>query len=311
MLIIIKSIPLSILVTLRMIIPIILIFIASTALSLILGIFTLGVSGLIIPPATTAFIALYGMYVALELLGKRGLIDWRVMINYSIAFGVILGLLKVIGLFAIQYLSIFAAQQSLGLNVSLHSLQTADESLQSAFTFSLISILALLSLTFLSALQATFAVPMAAAANSAFQKSHSFSLGEVFGKSFLPLFLIAVVTLFLQLFFEIFGAFAFLFGTIVFQIAVFAELVSNSLSDSGVAGLVDLFSLINPKATLIGIASILAVLWLKAWFWSAAALAFTKHEKVGTKYKTLASQPPAVTPQDLRSLRKARENNRP
>ena len=97
-----------------MIIPIILIFITSTALSLTFGTITLGISGLIITPATTTFIALYGMYVALEILGKRGLIDWPVMINYSIAFGVILGLLKVIGLFAIQYLSVFAAQHSLG-----------------------------------------------------------------------------------------------------------------------------------------------------------------------------------------------------
>jgi len=305
---ILKSLPLSIIVTLRMIMPIILIFMGSTVISLVLGILTLGFSSLIVTPATLTFITIYGTYVALDQMGKGGLIDWRLMINYSVAFGVVIGLIKMVGLFAVQFLATFTAQQHLGLNISLQSLQSADEAVQSAFVLSTLSFWAIFSLIFLASLQALFAVPMAAAAHSTYHKASSGSSIEYIGKSFLPLFLVAAITTFLLFFFKIFAVFALIFGTFVFQISAFIYLAADKIEESGIAGFIELFSLIDPTATLISIASILGVLWLKAWVWSVAALAFLKHEKITTKRAETANRVPAMAPQDLRALRKARDN---
>lgn len=308
LLLILKSLPLSIIVTFRMIIPILLIFIVSTVITPVLSILTLGFSGLIVTPATLTFITLYGTHIALELLGKRGLIDWWVMITYSVTFGLFIGLVKLAGLFVIQYLSIFAAQQHLGLDVSLRSLQSTDEAVQNAFVLNAVSLWAVFSLIFLSSIQALFAIPLAAAANNARQKSGSSEFLEGFGKSFLPLFVVAIITLFLQFVFRIFAVFAFFFGTFVFQIAVLIDLAADRMSENGLAGLAELFALIDPTATALSLGSLLAVLWLKAWVWSIAALAFQKQDEAATKHAVQSNRRPAIPSQDLRDLRKSREN---
>lgn len=292
-----------------MIMPLIAIFVVSAIISSILDTLTLGLSTLITGPATTAFIALYGMHVALDHKRKGGLLDLREMISYSVVFGVTLGLFKLIGIYAVQFLAIFIAQQNAGLDFSLANFKQADENVQLAFIFSAFSFFGLFSLIVLAALQALFAVPMASAAHSAGHKFKRTSFEQGFGKSFVPLFIIAAISLFLQFFFKIFAFFAFIFlGAFALKIIWFVETAGERISENGMDGLIELLSQIDPTATLIAVATIFVAIWLQAWIWSAAALAFLKHNDTTTKRATATRQVPAVPPTDLRALRKARDN---
>ena len=69
-------------------------------------------------------------------------------------------------------------------------------------------------------------------------------------------------------------------------------------------GLIELLGQIDPTATLIAVATIFAAIWLQAWIWSAAALAFLKHNDTTTKRATATRQVPAVPPTDLRARAK-------
>jgi len=240
-----------------MIMPLIAIFVVSAIISSILDTLTLGLSTLITGPATTAFIALYGMHVALDHKRKGGLLDLREMISYSVVFGVTLGLFKLIGIYAVQFLAIFIAQQNAGLDFSLANFKQADENVQLAFIFSAFSFFGLFS----------------------------------------------------QFFFKIFAFFAFIFlGAFALKIIWFVETAGERISENGMDGLIELLSQIDPTATLIAVATIFVAIWLQAWIWSAAALAFLKHNDTTTKRATATRQVPAVPPTDLRALRKARDN---
>gem|GEM_PF-810039 len=308
MFLILKSIPLSLIVALRMIMPLIAIFVVSAIISSILGILTLGLSTLITGPATLAFIALFGMHVALDQKRQAGLLDLREMISYSVVFGLTLSLFKLIGIGAVLALSVLAAQQNLGLELSFKNLIPANENLETAFSINVLSFLGLFSLIVLAAIEALFAVPMAAAAHSAGHKFKRKSFEQGFGKSFLPLFVIAAISLFLQFFFQIFSVFILVFFTFAFQITWFVETAGERISENGMDGLIELLGQIDPTATLIALASVFVVIWLQAWIWSAAALAFLKHNDTEIKRPVSTRQVPAVTPTDLRALRKARDN---
>ncbi len=291
-----------------MIIPLFLIFIASTVISLVLSILTLGFSSFITTPATITFITLYGINVALEKLGKGDAIDLRVLITYSVAFGLLLTFLKFIGLHAVQYLALFATQQHLGLGFSRGDLQSVDEAVQFAFAFAGISYIAIFSLIVLSVVHALLAVPMAAAAHSSGQNATSVKFLEGIGTSFIPLFLVVAASLFLQFFFELIATFSLLFGSFVLQVVFLFQTATDLISQSGLKELVELFTLIDPIVALTFLVSVFAVLWLQAWIWAASALAFMEHNNALVKSSnTIRSAAPS---QDLRELRRQRENNR-
>ena len=308
MFLILKSIPLSLFVALRMIIPLIAIFVVSTIISTILAVLTFGLSAFITGPATLAFIALFGMHVALDQKRQAGLLDLREMINHSVVFGVTLSLFKLIGIGAVLALSVLVAQQNLGLELSFKNLIPANENPETAFTINVLSFLGLFSLIVLAAIEALFAVPMAAAAHSAGHKFKRKSFEQGFRKSFLPLFVIAAISLFLQFFFQIFSVFILVFFTFAFQITWFVETAGERISENGMDGLIELLGQIDPTATLIAVATIFVAIWLQAWVWSAAALAFLKHNDTTTKPRAPTRQAPTIAPTDLRALRKARDN---
>ena len=168
--------------------------------------------------------------------------------------------------------------------------------MQFAFALHALSLKALLSLTFLVALPAAIAVPMAAAARSIGHNAPSENLFKGFGQSFLPLFAIFFVCYFFLFFFEIFAA---LFLFVAFMVtSAYINLITLD------------FSAIQVGLLLKGLLACLLVVWLHAWIWAASALALIKFEKSpksrAQSQKNAPPPKPEMVTQDIRALRKAR-----
>lgn len=305
MLFILNAFILSIRVALHMILPLIGITIASTVIWFVLGILTLGMSGLISVFTTSAFITLFGIRKALELKGDRSHLDLKVMATYSVAFGAVLTILAaIIGSLAVG-LSLFVAASQLDETITL---QNTDDSARAVFAMNVLSIFAVLSLLGASALNAMFAVPLAAAARTAGSGAKSTKFLQGFGSSFIWLFPIFIFSYFFQFFFDLFHLIFFAFGTLAFQLHQLISQIAAAIGSEGQTGLLEMLDTVSPVAIAYSLLSVFALIWLQSLIWSASALALIKHEGKTEERSKVAKQDAAPISTDLRSLRKAREN---
>jgi len=290
---ILNSLLLSVSVFARMIIPALLIMVASGIVWTVLGIFTLGLASHISEPVTAAFFSLFGMRVALAVKGDLRRTDFRVLIFYSLMYGLFFAaVLTVLSTIVSVSAMVFALWQ-LGQPISWTAIQNAAEPVQVAFAFIAVGSHVVVMYVILAVLNAVMAVPMASAAQSAGHRAPSRAFLHGFGQSFIPLFCVFFVSIFLQFYF---GVFATAFAFLPVVISVVSVLLTLSLPD------------FSPEAILMGVASGAALLWLHAWVWSVCALAFLKSEGPDApRAATVAEDAGAET--DIRALRKSRERS--
>ncbi|MBO9445788.1 hypothetical protein [Ruegeria sp. R14_0] len=289
---ILNSLLLSIRVTLRMIVPILVIMLASIIVWTVLGVFTLGMAGYISEPVTTAFITLFGIRVALELKGDKRHTDFRAMVLYSAMYGLFFAAALAVIVFAINLSAIGFAMWQVGEPFSFTALQNAARSTQVAFAFIAVGSSLIAKCIALAAFYAVMAVPLASAAQASGLRAPSHAFFNGFGRSFIPLFCVFFASIFLQVYF---GFFTTLYALLPILLSVVSVITEQALPD---------FDL---EFILKGVASGGALLWLNAWLWSISALAFLKTEDTGTPHPV---EPVVSDPlQDIRALRKSREQS--
>ena len=296
MVLIFSSFLLSFRVLARVAFPALGILLLSVVFWIVVGIFTLGISGLISGPATAAFLSLVGIRAALSFQAPLPSTEFKLLAAYSVAYGVMLAVGKKALVTASILVAIFATTWSLEGLSSAWSLEDADQSVQTMFVLRTVSLHAILSAALLAALPAALAVPMAGMAHSLSAGAPSRGIFEGFGRSFLPLCLIFFLCTFFLFFFHIFS---FIFILVPFALAkAYADLVSFN------------FSAIEIDFVLKAVGALLALGWVNAWMWAASALAFRKYEETnpaGPAGRAKAAQPaPEIVTQDIRALRKAR-----
>ena len=291
MLLIIKSIPLSFAVLVRMIIPTIGILFLVTLTVLVLGPLTLGLAAVVAVPVMAVLIALYGIRAALELLGDRSPTDHKSLLLSACIFAVILAIAKAVTASATGALAIIFADWSMGDLVSASTYQDANRETQAAFELNLLGAFAAVTLFLSAATSALLAIPMANAARAAGRGSHGGSFFSGFGGSFVPLLLVYLVAQALQ---YVFGVFQIFFAFIPFLLALSGPSVFAELAEMDVTYI------------LWGVGAASALLWLYAWTWAACALALEKSEKAARTSRSVLAHV-AQTPEiDIRALRKSR-----
>jgi hypothetical protein len=292
MMLILNSLTLSIRVTLRMIVPFLVISLASVVVWTVLGVLTLGMAGYVSEPVTTAFITLFGIRAALASKGDKRHTDYRAMILYSVMYGLffaaVLAALKLI----INVSAVAFAMWQVGEPFSWSAMQNAAESTQIAFALIALGSNATVMYVALAVFYALMAVPMASAAHSAGHRAPSHGFFNGFGRSFVPLFCVFFVSIFLQFYF---GFFTALYALMPILLSVVSIVNAQTLPN---------FDL---EVILRAAAAGGALLWLNSCLWSISALALLKSEDTDAEY----SPPPSETEpaQDIRSLRKSRERS--
>jgi len=300
---------LSIGVAARMIMPLFVIAIASMLVWTILGVLSLGLTNYISTPVTMTFISLYGMRIALEQSGERTLVDIRLLATYSVVFGILLEVIEFIALYVVGTIAVLAAQWQTGFSLADVKLQSAEESIILAFSLSTISFYAIFGLLTFVAIQVVFAVPMAAAAQSAGHGSKGNDFLEGFGSSFFALFPVYLLSFFVQFFFGLYLLIILFFGAFLLGLTRMIDTIAEMFQSEERIGM-ELFSAIDPSVFLTSIASLFGLIWLQALVWSGAALALKKHQGRPAKVSK-AKQQKAQAPQiDIRALRKSREKQR-
>lgn len=137
------------------------------------------------------------------------------------------------------------------------------------------------------------AVPMASAARASGYGASDGRFFTGFGRSFIPLFCVFFVSIFLQIYF---GVITFLYALVPLVISFFSLGLTQSLPD------------FDPDFILKGVLASAALLWLNSWLWSVSALAVLKSEPSGAP-RTPARPPVADAATDLRALRKSRDQS--
>ena len=276
----------------RMILPVLGIFVASILFWAVANMITLGYVQHISTPVTAAFIALFGMRVALSMKGDKGGTDLKFLVLYAVVFGIILMIAKGLMVLLAYGIAILATEFNLSDLGSFRTLADAEETVQGAFVLHAFSLLTVLSVIFLAAVLAAFAITMAAAARAAGVGASEKGFFWGFGRCFIPLFLICLITYVPQF---VFGIISSLFAFIAVLVA-FTSILNGSVE-------------FNPDqllSMLKGLGACAALLWLNAWVWSASALAYLSIEGETPKKATPLQDEAAAAPMDLRALRKQR-----
>lgn len=289
--IIIKSFILSFGVFGRMILPSLAIIAVSSIVWSLLNAISAGYANYLSGPITTTFFTLFGIRVALSLMGDHRRTVYETLILYSVLYGVLLLIAKGAALMLSDIAAVVYADWKLGEAISLRNFANAEESLQFAFGFHALGAKAIVSLAMYTAVHVVMAVPLASAARSAGQGAVSESFFNGFGRSFIPLFCIFAVSFFFQFFFGLFTSlFAVLPLILSFVSIVFFQTVPH----------LDVDILLN------GIVASAGLLWLHSWIWAASAVALAKTDRSPKEPRESASsEVEAVT--DMRALRKSRE----
>lgn len=194
--------------------------------------------------------------------------------------------------FIVNLSAILFAIWQVGEPFSWSALQNAAESTQVAFALIAVGSKLIILFLVLAAFYAVMAVPMASAAQSAGLRAPSHTFFSGFGRSFIPLFCVFFISIFLQIYFGILTAVYALLPTIL---SIFSILTVQTLPD---------FDL---EIILRALVASGALLWLNAWLWSVSALALLKSKDKGAPSATTA--PTAEPAQDIRALRKSRERS--
>lgn len=261
----------------------------------IVNMFTLGLANYVSEAVTAAFVTLYGIRVALNLKGDKRHTDFRALATYSVAFGLVLSVLKSGLMVAAIATVVYISDVTFGeIGLSWRNLQSAEEIVQGAFYQVGFPLNFLVLIPFLIFAPVILAVPMAAIAQSVGRGAHSEGIFWGVGRSFVPVFLVFLISLALQLFFGLF--------TIVFVMLPGLLFALMALAKDPAA------FVFNLESVLIGAFSLFGLMWAQAWLWSVAALALLRAQgKVATAKAAAPDQQDTMTT-DLRSLRKAREN---
>jgi len=292
MTLIFTSLAMSLSVAMRMIVPILVIIIASPVIWALVSIPTAGYSGYLSPSVTATLISLYGIRMAFAVRGDIRGTDFKILILYAVIYGtfffVVLGFLVVLANFA----GVLFATWQTGTAMSLSAIKDTALSTPLAFTIFAVSGKLIVAFVALTLSYVLMAVPLASAAQAAGSGAPSKGFFYGVGQSFLPLLCIFSVAFFAQIFLEMF---TFFFALIPLVLSVFSLVMTQSLPD------------FDAELILKGLASGIGLLWLNAWVWSASALALLKYDggSVAPRRPTATPEPEASI--DIRALRKSRE----
>lgn len=274
-----------------MILPILAIMVVSSIVWSLLNLVSGGYASYLSGPITAAFISLFGIRVALSLMGDNRRTEYEILILYSVQYGIFLFIAKGGALMLSDFAAVLYADWKLGDAISLRNFVNAEETLQFAFAVYALSAKAIVSLVMYTSVFVVMAVPLANAARAAGGGAMRAGFFNGAGRSFIPLFCIFAVSYFLQFFF---GMFTFLFAIIPLFLSVISIVIYQTIPD------VDLDIL------LPGVAASAGLLWLHSWIWAASAVALVKSDK-NTKQLRTAAPSQVATTTDLRALRKSRK----
>lgn len=288
---IIKSFFLSLGVGVRMIVPMLIISALSGSIWGILDAATGGYSTLFSKTITSTFTTLLGMRMALALLGDHRRTAFKDLILYSVLLGVFFVAAQTLSVIIPDVVTSLYNFWNLGTPISYSTLIDIDRLKRSSIGYDELTVQDGIALLLYIAVLVYMAVPSAGLARSAGYGSKSAGLLDGAGRSFILLYLIYTVSIFLQ---AIFGLFSFLFVMLPFSLAVISLLFTQTLPD------------FDPVNLMFGFAIASGLLWMQSWTWAAAALALVAHDKTTAKQRPTASAQEALT-SDLRSLRKSRE----
>ena len=295
MTLIIDSLLLSFGVCLRMILPTILISMASIVVWFILGLVTLGLANHVSGPVTTVFISLFGMRVALAMKGDLRRTDFKTLALYSIIFGVLFTVALATMAVVASIVSLMFTLWQLGEPMSLSALTEAAENAPLGFAFLTLGSDLILIYALIAAGYTTVAIPMASAARAAGQGAPSRGFFFGFGRNFLPLLCVFVLAVLLQFFFDLFTV---IYAELPLVLSVVSLIITGELPD---------FDLVF---ILKGLAAGAALLWINAWMWSASALALLQFDNSDTAQTSPRAKSDTTEPApDIRALRKSRERS--
>jgi hypothetical protein len=286
-----KSFLLSFGVLGRMFLPIIAIVIASSIVWGLLSYITAGYAGYVSGPITATFISLFGIRVALSLMGDHRRTGYDSLALYAVLYGVFMLIAKGGVLLLSNVAAVIYADWSLGDAISLRTFKNAEESLQFLFAFQALSAKAIVSLLAYTAVYVVMAVPLANAARAASQGATSVGFFNGFGRSFVPLFCIFGVVFFLQFFF---GLFTFFLAIVPLFLSVISLVVFQTVPN------IDLDTVLN------GVAASAGLLWLNSWVWAASAVALVQGDE-NSPLPREVSPPQEAKTVDLKALRKSRQ----
>ncbi|MBO9411746.1 MULTISPECIES: hypothetical protein [unclassified Ruegeria] len=287
MTLILRSLLLSVPLSLRMIFPVLIVFVLCVPVWFGLGIVTLGLSQYISEGITTAFISMIGIRAALALTGDRHRTDFKNLIAFAILYGLffiaVLAVMNVITSYAAVGFSLW----KIGEPLSLSALQSFTE--DELFAFGIYTLLGkvVVSTITVSVVYALMAVPLANAARAAGHGLSSPGFFNGFGRSFIPLFCVFFLSIFPIFYFELLS---FLYALLPLILSVVSFIFTQTLPE---------FEL---EFILKGVASLAALLWLNAWIWSITALALLKFDDKNTQRSRRADRSA-----ELHALRKSRQ----
>lgn len=287
---IIKSFILSFGVAGRMILPAIAISIAAGVVWSLLNLISGGYADYVSGPITTTFVSLFGIRMALSLLGDSRPTQYEFLALYAVLYGLFLLVAKGAALMLADVAAVLYSDWKLGDAISLRSFADAERSLQFAFAFHALSAKAVSSLVLYSAVSVAMAVPLASAARAAGRGAANRGFFNGFGQAFLPLFLVFSVSFFLQFFFNLFALF---FGLVPIVLSLVSIVFFQTMPE------------VDADVVLKGLAASAGLLWLHAWIWSASAVALTQWETAGAKPQDELPEQ-EKTAVDMRALRKSR-----
>lgn len=286
-----KSFIMSFGLTGRMILPSIGIVIVSALLTGVLNSFTGGFASVLSEPVTSAFITLFGIRVALTMMGNTSRTEYKILMLYAFLYGVAFFIASaVILIVSVGFAMLYASWQT-GSGMTLYDVRNAMRSVEPNFAAFAISAKMLVFLTLTASVNALMAIPVANAARAAGSGAMGAGFFKGFGRSFIPLFSVFWIVMFLQFFF---GILAFFFALAPLFMLTFTFLFTQSLPD------IDLWFVVT------GLAAGLGLLFLNCWTYAAAAVALGENSEAIAK-KSAPPTPPRPTQMDIRSLRKSRE----
>lgn len=286
-----KSFIMSFGLTGRMILPSIGIVIVSALLTGVLNSFTGGFASVLSEPVTSAFITLFGIRVALTMMGNTNRTEYKILMLYAFLYGVAFFIASaVILIVSVGFAMLYASWQT-GSGMTLYDVRNAMRSVEPNFAAFAISAKMLVFLTLTASVNALMAIPVANAARAAGSGAMGAGFFKGFGRSFIPLFSVFWIVMFLQFFF---GILAFFFALAPLFMLTFTFLFTQSLPD------IDLWFVVT------GLAAGLGLLFLNCWTYAAAAVALGENSEAIAK-KSAPPTPPRPTQMDIRSLRKSRE----
>ncbi|MEP5762773.1 MAG: hypothetical protein ABJ327_26330 [Litoreibacter sp.] len=275
-----------------MIFPVLAILIISTILWFLLGIFFGGYLNFLSGPLTSTFISLFGIRVALSLMGDRSQAEYESLIFYSLLYAGILFVAKGAAHIISDVSALLYTDLRFGEAVSLQNFINGGETLQPTVALHALGAKVIIAMITYTAVYVVLAVPLASAARASGQGAPDTRYFNGIGRSFIPLFCIFGLSFFLQFFFGLYTA---LFAILPLIVSIGSLAQSQTLPD-----LTDLYILLN---ALLAFASLL---WTYSWVWAASAVALESSDR-STNNLPDPDTIRRATETDLRALRKSRE----